>query len=522
MISVLKNTGTYIKACVARAYAYKNKPTHLAKQKIRVKKLSTIINNLPTLLGQEKIQDSQISYNSYFSTSFPYYTKQHISLIHTSSLTFKVKRCPPELVAPANPTPRELKLLSDIDDQKGLRFNVPLVLFFRNDPSMRGKDPVQVIRQALAKTLEFYYPFAGRLREGPNEKLMVDCTGEGVIFIEADADVTLDQFGTPPRPPFPCFDQLLYDVPGSNQITNSPLLFIQITRLKCGGFIFAIRMNHTMCDAIGIVQFMKSLGEIARGAPKPSVIPVWCREMLYARDPPRITCIHREYQQLPPDDQSTSTILQYCSFFFGPTEIATIRRLLPHHLAQSTSFEVLAAFIWRCRTIALQLENLNQEVRLLCYINARYGRCRLTPPLPDGFYGNAIVSPAAITTVGKLCSRPLEYALELTKKARSEVTAEYVLSVADLMATSGRPPNFSTRPESLEISDITKAKFEDVNFGWGKTIYGGVPQGYRTTTVLIPFTNSAGEQGRLVLIYLPTVVIERFAKEVHDLLNIKE
>ncbi|KEH24545.1 benzyl alcohol O-benzoyltransferase [Medicago truncatula] len=78
----------------------------------------------------------------------------------SSSLMFTVRRCQPELVPPAAPTPREVKLLSDIDDQ------------------------------------------------------------EGVMFIEAEADVTLDQFGDALHPPFPCFQQLLYDVPGSEHIID--------------------------------------------------------------------------------------------------------------------------------------------------------------------------------------------------------------------------------------------------------------------------------------------------------------
>jgi len=146
----------------------------------------------------------------------------------SSSLQFTVRRCEPQLVPPAIPTPHEIKLLSDIDDQEGLRFHVPFIQIYPKQTSMAEKDPVQVIRQALSQTLVFYYPFAGRLREGPRRKLMVDCTGEGVMFIEADADVTLDQFGDSLHPPFPCFHELLYHVPGSHQSTNTPLLLVQV------------------------------------------------------------------------------------------------------------------------------------------------------------------------------------------------------------------------------------------------------------------------------------------------------
>ncbi|RDX73884.1 13-hydroxylupanine O-tigloyltransferase, partial [Mucuna pruriens] len=395
-------------------------------------------------------------------------------VLQTSSLVFSVRRYPPELVAPANPTPHEIKLLSDIDDQNGLRCQLPMVQFFPYQPSMAGVDPVEVIREALAKILVFFYPLAGRVREGPNGKLMVDCNEEGVMFIEADADVTLDQFGDNLMPPFPCFEQLLYNVPGSDGIVDCPLLLLQVTRLKCGGFVYGIRMNHTICDGIGLSQFMMSLSEIACGAPKPSTLPVWRRELLCARDPPRVTGTHREYQQLSPDIKSTF-VPHHRSFFFGPKEIASIRALLSHDLAtKSTSFEVLTAFLWRCRTLALQWQNPNQEVRLLCIVNARFGNCRFNPPLPEGFYGNAFVFPAAVTTVRELLSRPLGYALELVKKARDEANEEYVHSVADLMAIKGRP--CFTRLGSFMVSDLTKM-LAGLDFGWGKALYFGLAKG---------------------------------------------
>ncbi|KAL0423386.1 UNVERIFIED_CONTAM: Benzyl alcohol O-benzoyltransferase [Sesamum radiatum] len=72
-----------------------------------------------------------------------------------NGLTFKVTRQNPELIPPAKPTPHEFKPLSDIDDQEGLRFQLPLIQFFRRNPAMDRKDPVKVIRDALAKALVF-------------------------------------------------------------------------------------------------------------------------------------------------------------------------------------------------------------------------------------------------------------------------------------------------------------------------------------------------------------------------------
>ncbi|MED6120785.1 hypothetical protein PIB30_024219 [Stylosanthes scabra] len=337
------------------------------------------------------------------------------------SIVFTVKRCEPELVAPATSTPHEVKPLSDIDDQEGLRCQLGIIDIYRHNPSMEGKNPVKVIRDALSRTLVFYYPFAGRLREGHRGKLMVDCTEEGVLFIEADADVTLDQLGEALQPPFPCSKQLLYNVPGSDGILGCPLLLLQVTRFKCGGFSVGIRVNHTMVDATGIVQFMNAMAEISRGFHQPSILPVWCRELLSARNPPRITCNHKEFEQVE-DIKQWETIIS-CngnmitrSFFFGPTEIASLRCLiLNHQSSEYTRFELITACLWYCLTKALQLPP-EKQVRMYCVVN---GRARFNPPLPIGYYGNVISSPAAATTVEKLFENPFEYVVDLIKKNNS-------------------------------------------------------------------------------------------------------
>ncbi|GKV07461.1 hypothetical protein SLEP1_g19238 [Rubroshorea leprosula] len=438
----------------------------------------------------------------------------------SASLVFKVRRRKPELIAPAKATPREYKPLSDIDDQEGLRFQIPVIQFYRYNPSMQGKDPARIIKEALAKTLVFYYPFAGRLREGPDRKLFVDCTGEGVLFIEADADVSLEQFGDALQPPFPCLEELLYDVPGSGGVLNCPLLLIQVTRLKCGGFIFALRLNHTMSDAAALVQFMGAVAEMARGCLAPSIPPVWERHHLNARYPPRVTCTHHEYDEVA-DTKGTIIPLDdmaHRSFFFGPAEIAAIRRFVPLHLRGCSTFEVLTACLWRCRTIALQPDP-NEEMRIICIVNAR---SKFNPPLPVGFYGNGFAFPVALTTAAKLCANPFGYALDLVRRAKADVTEEYMKSVADMMVIKGRP--HFTVVRSYLVSDVTRAGFVDVDFGWGKPAYGGPAKGGvgaipGVASFYIPFKNKKGENGIVVPLCLPAPAMERFIGELDSMLK---
>nr|XP_017223748.1 PREDICTED: benzyl alcohol O-benzoyltransferase-like [Daucus carota subsp. sativus] len=440
-------------------------------------------------------------------------------------LLFTVTRRSPELVTPAKPTPHEYKLLSDIDDQKSLRFLVPFIHFYEKENNIvdvQEMDPVKVIREALSKALVFYYPLAGRLREGLYGKLGVECTGEGVLFVEADADVTMAQFGDALQPPFPFLEQLLVDAPGFDGVLDCPLLLIQVTRLKCGGFIFAMRFNHTVSDAAGVVQFMIALSEIARGASSPSIPPVWQRELLNARIPPRVTCTHHEYDvvgdtevsMIPPSDMVRR------SFFFGPNEIRILRELIPPHLRTRSSYELITACLWRSRTRSLKPPP-EEEVRMLCVVNARGKH----DPLPLGYYGNAFTYLAALTTAEKLCQNPIGYALELVKKTKEDFTEEYIKSVADLMVLRGRP-HFAIARTYL-VLDVTRVGFGYIDFGWGKPVYGGpakcgigcTPEVENMNSFYIPFRNKMGGKGVMVPVCLPALAMENFAAELDGMLK---
>ncbi|KAL6594572.1 hypothetical protein ACP70R_048310 [Stipagrostis hirtigluma subsp. patula] len=395
-----------------------------------------------------------------------------------STLTFAVCRHDPTLIEPAAPTPRETKRLSDVDDHETLRRQVPL-------------------------------------REVEGRKLVVDCTGEGVMFVEADADVRLAELETAGlRPPLPCMDQLLFDVEGSSGVLNSPLLLIQVTRLLCGGFVFALRLNHAICDAIGLAQFMSAVAELARGVPAPTVTPAWSRELLDARSPPKPAFPHREFDDVPVTPPPPGDMVMR-TFTFGPADVAAIKERLPPHLRETaTTFEALTAALWRARTAALELPP-EDEVRLVFMVNIRGVRAL---ELPAGYYGNAIVTSVALTTAAALLAGSLGDAVELVREAKAVVTAEYVRSMADLLVLRGRP--VIAIPASLYfVSDNRHAGFHRLDFGWGVPVYGGASFVVFGGSYLVAVRNGDGEDAVAVPIVLPQPATDRFVSEVEMMLT---
>jgi hypothetical protein len=288
-----------------------------------------------------------------------------------------------------------------------------------------------------------------------------------------------------------------------------------VTRLRCGGFIFAFQICHCMTDGTGIVQFLTALTEFARGVPgAPTVRPVWERELFIAGWPPEITHDHQEYAPLPDPGKDMVTpgdAFAHHAFFFGPSEIATIRSRAPPALRSGTSrFDLVGAFMWRCRTATLRFDP-GDLVRLHLFVNARV-RNRSRRPVPAGYYGNAFAFAAVAAAAGELCRRPFGYALQLLLEAKARASQEgYVQSVIGFNAVRRRPPFPKAR--TYLISDLTQAGLLGVDFGWGRPLYGGP-----ATTMLATFhlegRNEAGDAGILVPMRLPAPAMERLKQQV--------
>ncbi|KQJ88732.1 acyl transferase 1 [Brachypodium distachyon] len=449
-------------------------------------------------------------------------------------VTFTARRSEPQLVCPAMPTPHDTKNLSDLDDQWTLRFYESIVGFFRAPPRPAGKannnNMAKGIKAAIAGALVHYYPIAGRLRKlpGGGNKLAVDCTGEGVVFVEAAADVRLVDLGEPLLPPYPCVEEFMADVVGdTTDVIDKPLLFMQVTQLKCGGFAIGIHICHCIADGFGLLQFIKCIADFASGKLVPTTLPVWKRDLFTARVPPSLSHIYPAYKPFllgldhagedvmlstPPEN----TIVQY--FFFGPKDIEILRKHVPSHLAQyTTTFELITAVMWRCRTIALGYES-SHKVRVMFTLNAR-GRRSITGDtlVPRGFYGNAHISPMVEATVDELTKKPLAHILELMRKAKLETTEDCMKSMVDLTALWQQQPPFCM-DRTYEISDTKWVAGNALKLGMAELVAGGTPLVGDFTSKLISYhtscKNENGEDSTTVSLLLPKPAMKRFANEM--------
>jgi omega-hydroxypalmitate O-feruloyl transferase len=145
--------------------------------------------------------------------------------VSNSSSQLSVKQKEPTLVTPAEETEKGLYFLSNLD--QNIAVVVRTIYCFKSD-SRGNEDAVKVIKDALSKVLVHYYPAAGRLTISAEGKLIVDCTGEGAVFVEAEADCAIEEIGNITKPDPVTLGKLVYDIPGAKNILEIPPLVAQV------------------------------------------------------------------------------------------------------------------------------------------------------------------------------------------------------------------------------------------------------------------------------------------------------
>ncbi|KAI5659289.1 hypothetical protein M9H77_28082 [Catharanthus roseus] len=406
------------------------------------------------------------------------------------------------LVKPADQTFKGRLPLS-IWDQIGCMIHVPTIYIYRPNEEywLKPEDTIiKTIEGSLSKALVHFYPLAGRLRSLGRGRLEVDCNGAGVQLIEAETDSSLADLGDFLSSPkfhnlFPSIDYK------TCCIEELPLLYVQLTKFKCGGICLSLTVSHAVVDGLAAAHFTSEWARIARGESL-QVVPFFDRNVFRTGDESddpfqfqglvsSSPCFLHNLYNFPPiligqSSNEAERRKATCTAVLKLTkhQIETLKKKANAGRGVSmgipyTRYEVITAHMWRC---ACKARNLMPEQPTALGI-ALDLRQRIQPPLPQGYFGNAIIDVVASSYSGKLISRPLSYAASKIREAISQVTNEYVKSsieflenqedlsrFQDLYAFKNDEGPFYGNPNLAVVSWLTLPLYH-LDFGWGKEVY---------------------------------------------------
>ncbi|KAF5205274.1 3'-N-debenzoyl-2'-deoxytaxol N-benzoyltransferase-like [Thalictrum thalictroides] len=399
-------------------------------------------------------------------------------------MAFTVTRSSGAIIKPNEPTPSDTLNLSVIDKSPIIRsMDMHTLHVFKH-----GQEATKVITEALSKALVPYYPLAGRFKESSDGELQVACTGEGLWFIEAFANCSLESFKY--------FDDIL-SVPHAELLPTpppetygiDPIVKIQLTHFTCEGFVLAYNTRHSICDGLGTAQFLNAVGEFARGFEHPTIAPVWDREAIPTSSKQALPLGEPGLPlALPP---MPNFQLEHATIDISREKINKLKNEFQELTGNyCSSFDVVVASLWRYRTQAI---NLDEDISVNLVFSANT-RKFLDPPLADGYYGNCFHPVIVTASSGWLVDASITEIVKLIKAAKARVPTEFVkwLTSEDHVGDPSAIPLLYT---TLCISEWAGLGFNRVDYGWGPPVQVLPIQGFHiipTAIVGLPPMPSKG------------------------------
>lgn len=143
----------------------------------------------------------------------------------SGEVLLRVHKKEPTLVPPMAETKNGLYYLSNLD--QNIAVTVQTIYCFKSQDKS-NEQIFDILRKSLSKVLVDFYPLAGRLTVSDDGKLIVDCTGEGAVFVEAVAECDLVNIGDITKPDPSMLGTLVYNIPGAKNILETPPLVAQV------------------------------------------------------------------------------------------------------------------------------------------------------------------------------------------------------------------------------------------------------------------------------------------------------
>lgn len=405
-------------------------------------------------------------------------------------------------------------------------FDLPYLAFYYNQKLLIYKtsgdkkfdDIVEKLKDGLALVLDEFYQLAGKLEKDDKDgvfKVVYDDDMDGVEVVVAAAEAVdvadlMAEEGTSK------FKELLpYNGILNLEGMQRPLLAVQLTKLK-DGLVMGCAFNHAVLDGTSTWHFMSSWAEICNGAQSISTQP------FLDRTKARNTRVKLDLSQ-PSDAPEhkaqngdvAGPILRERVFKFSESNIDKIKstvnatNLNPDSPPFST-FQSLSAHVWQAVTRARGLTPEDYTV-FTVFADCRK---RVSPPMPDSYFGNLIQAIFTVTAAGLIMANPVSFGSGLIKSAIEAHNAE---------AINKRNKEWENKPIIFQYKDAgvncvavgssPRFKVYDVDFGYGppESVRSGLNNRFDGMVYLYP--GKSGGRSIDVEISLEAKAMEKLEKD---------
>ncbi|RCV39183.1 hypothetical protein SETIT_8G203100v2 [Setaria italica] len=357
-------------------------------------------------------------------------------------MSLVVRKSSPVVIRPS-PEPATTRAvtikLSSLD--KGL-YKVPTTSLLVFEAPLHNA--AETIRAALSRALVHYYPIAGRIVAGAGDNdddVHIECNDEGVVFVAASASYALKEVLCFNRSPGArkLLDELAVYYPAMTCGHGDPFLLMQVTEFPCGVFVLGVTWNHGVADGMGMAQFLQAVGELAGGSPSPSVTPVRWDDSLH---------------RLPLSLATHDITIAMDSINRIRADFSTC-----FHGRQCTTFEVVLAILWPCRTRAIRPD---QETPTLLVFLADMRR---HIGVKRGYYGNCIVVQLVMAKSGAVAGGEVKDLVMEIKHAKDRIPDR--LKENEGMVGGEELRKLKTY-DTMTVTSWRNLGFEQVDFGSGR------------------------------------------------------
>ncbi|KAI3953116.1 hypothetical protein MKW98_020311 [Papaver atlanticum] len=410
--------------------------------------------------------------------------------------------------------PGDLLFLRSTYMQKGLLFSKQHEEG-TNDESINDK--ISHLKTSLSHTLDNFFPLAGRLAIEKHEddntlSVYINCNSEGVEFVHATADISVEDIVSPTYVPQSLIDPLFsFNGVPNYEGQSYPLLFVQITELSDGAIFIGCSANHSVCDGTSFWHFINSWSEIARSSDNHTLCaPVFERYFIKETDCPiRLPFSFADKIKAVRDTTTTEVsspgpegLVERC-FRFTKANIAALKSKANSEIIISetqqniviSSLQALLAHVWtaviRCRR---SLNDDYDESRELAVSLLMNNRTKLIPPLPETYFGNSLAWGIKTLKEGELVNKGFRFLASLLKEMVNSNDFEMSRNYIESWMEKPFIPGYGDDNIPGIFSNMFLARSSQWfnmygnDFGWGRPIAvkTGINGKYYGTTTVSP------------------------------------